>query len=298
MPELSTEEIFRIISSAKTAGVTHISFTGGDVFLRADALEIIQYAWKLGFTTSVVTSGTSFTEDIAKKLKKTRTFIYLSVEASKREVHERIRGKGSWDILLNAVENIKKEDLKFSTVMTLTRQNYTEIAGYISLSKRLGAVRACIIPAMQQGRAEAELILNGYEIVKSLKEIENAARSLKHYVSLWCIPFAPLVINSKWVGNNFCRLSRDIDIDPAGRVLLCDVLDEVLCEINGRSINEIWALQQLHPLTKLIETLPLKCKGCKLAGLCRGGCFARAYLTYNSLVQPDPLCPRINSNFS
>ena len=47
--ELTTQEIFNILSQLREAGVFRINFNGGEPLMRTDFLQIAEYAYSLGF---------------------------------------------------------------------------------------------------------------------------------------------------------------------------------------------------------------------------------------------------------
>lgn len=294
--ELSTDEALGIVESAAKAGVKHIGFSGGEVFLRKDALDVIGRAFGLGMSTSVVTNGTVLSEEIAQRLACYGTRAFLSIDGARKETHERIRGKGTWDAAILAAEKLRKFGVKFSTIMAASKLNRDEPSDYLSLARKLGAKAGCLIPMMPAGRASAESVLKAEEVVTLLQEIEKAANGLKFPVSLWCAPFASLVVKSKYVSANYCRSWADgMDIDPQGNVLLCDVLDIGISNVREKEVLQAWREQENNPLAKSLTRpkLPSPCLDCPLSQECRGGCFARAQLMAGDINAPDPLCPRV-----
>jgi radical SAM protein with 4Fe4S-binding SPASM domain len=248
-------------------------------------------------STSVVTNGSRVNEKVAAELAGCNVFTILSVDGAKKETHERIRGQGAWEFVTSAVSEMHRAGVRFSTVMAVNKFNLAEVSGYLSLAKELGAMAGCLIPVMPTGRASSEIILNPSEMVTVLEDVQEEAERLKFWVSLWCTPFAELVVKSKRVFADFCRTSsQEIDIDPQGNVLLCDVLDIALSNVRSKKVQQAWREQENHPLVKSLsapKTLPHPCLDCPLRKKCRGGCFARSELMAGSIYAPDPLCPRV-----
>lgn len=294
--ELNKDEALRVLEGVAKAGVRHIGFSGGEVFLRKDALDIIERAFGLGMTTSVVTNGTVLSEEIAQGLACYGTLAFLSIDGERKETHERIRGEGTWDAAILAAERLRKFGVKFSTIMAAGKLNYGEGSGNLSLARKLGAKGGCLIPMMPAGRASGESILEAEEMVTLLQGIEKAANELKFPVSLWCTPFARLVVKSKYVFASYCRSAAGgMDIGPHGNVLLCDVLDIVVSNVREKEVLQAWREQENNPLAKSLTRpkLPSTCLDCPLSQECRGGCFARAQLMAGDIYAPDPLCPRV-----
>jgi len=186
--------------------------------------------------------------------------------------------------------------IPFATVMSLNNQNYNEVQAYLSLAKDLGAIQGCLIPVMPTGRARKEMILGPVQVIQTLKEVENTAENLKFPASLWCIPFGRLLVKSKYVSTSYCRLSNnDIEVDPEGNVLLCDIADVKFSNVREKGILKAWREQEADPLVKSVTNPKLSepCSSCELKQECRGGCFARAEVMLGDISAPDPLCPRV-----
>jgi len=294
--EVELSEAVNIVKSAAEAGVKHIGFTGGEVFLRPDIMDLISLASRLGISTNIVTNGSLINDCIAEKLAQYNVFTVLSVDGATREVHEKIRGKGTWNSLLAAVEKLHHFSVPFATVMAMNRLNYRQIPEYIRLASKWQAAAACIIPVMPTGRANKDLVLAPDQVLWTLQVADEAAENLKFPVSLWCMPFASLVTRSQYVLSECCRAEgNEMDIAPGGEVLLCDVLDITVSNVLEKGILEAWREQNEHPLTKAIfnPELPSPCSQCPQKIECKGGCFARAALINGNLYAPDPLCPRV-----
>jgi radical SAM protein with 4Fe4S-binding SPASM domain len=155
-------------------------------------------------------------------------------------------------------------------------------------------MRGCLIPVVPAGRAQKDLILNAEETVDMLYRVEKAAERLNCVVSLWCISFAGLVMNSRKVLFDSCRTSEELDISPQGEVLLCDVLDISLANVR-EGLKTAWRKQEENELNRnLIQPrLSPSYEQCQLRERCLGGCFAQAQLTTGNIYAPAPFCPRV-----
>ena len=294
--ELDEEQALDLVESMANSGIRHIGFSGGEVFLRQDALRIMKRAFELGMSTSVVTNGSLLTEEVAQELADSEVFTFLSIDGARKETHERIRGSGTWSFVTAAVEKLQKFSVRFRTIMAVSKLNYTEVSSYLSLAQEMGALAGCLIPVMPAGRASKELILQPDEMVTVLQSVDETANELRFPVSLWCTPFAKLVVKSSYVSSDSCRQPNgEVDLDPQGNVLLCDVIDIKLSNVRDKSFWEAWQEQETNSLAKSLTKPELTgpCLDCPLGKDCLGGCFARAQLMTGDIHAPDPLCPRL-----
>jgi radical SAM protein with 4Fe4S-binding SPASM domain len=294
--ELNTTEKFLLVKDALQTGIKRISLTGGEVLLQKDSLKLIDYISELGVSVSVFTNGTTLSEEIVRQLAKKQVFVLVSIDGASKESHESLRGAGTWELTMAGTKRLREFGVPFATVMSLHNQNYNEVRAYLSLARDLGATRGCLIPVMLTGRARKEMILGPVQVVQTLKAVENAAENLNFPASLWCTPFGKLLVKSKYVSTSYCRLSdEDLEIDPEGNVLLCDITNVQFSNVREKGILEAWKEQEAAPLVKSLTypELPEPCSSCELKQQCRGGCFARAEVMLNDITAPDPLCPRV-----
>jgi len=292
--ELSFEEVKQLLLRAAQVGVQYINFTGGEIFLRQDALDIIGVASSLGIRTSVVTNGLPLNEEVVKQLARHKVLVFLSLDGADKKIHESIRQKGTWELANQAVDRLKGYGVPFSFVMAVNKVNSFQVRDYLSFAQGKGALAACLIPVFPVGRANREMMLSPEEIETLLYEVDKAVDEIHFPVSLWCLPFAKLKVKSKLVSAGSCRRREGMDIDPGGNILLCDILDITLSHVN-KGLLEAYKEQENSPLMKSLLQPHLKepCLSCPLSKSCRGGCFARAYLLNEDIFSPDPLCPRV-----
>ena len=89
MRELSLEEYRRLLDEIADAGCFWILFTGGEIFARADFLDIYSYAKSKGFLITLFTNGTMITERIADFLAEYRPFaIEITLYGATRQTYD------------------------------------------------------------------------------------------------------------------------------------------------------------------------------------------------------------------
>lgn len=293
--ELKLNEILKALDEAVELGVKRIDFTGGEILLREDVVTILEETKKRGIErVTINTNGTLVSEKIAEVLAKNNIEVYISIDGATKETHENIRGIGTWDKVLKAIELFKSFGIKFYTVFACSKINASEVADYIALSKELGSSKACIIPVLPVGRATRDIILSKEELIDVLHKVENTAKSLKFITEVWCVPFAGLIINSSYTSFFGCRSMDEMDITPTGDVLVCDTVDISFGNVR-EGVAKVWrsliSSELVLGLLRTIETSP--CNNCSIKEICYGGCYARAKFLSNNIYSPDPMCPRV-----
>ncbi|MEE9201707.1 MAG: radical SAM protein [Dehalococcoidia bacterium] len=293
--ELSSEEASELIAEAARVGVQHLGLAGGEPLLRPDLFEIISGARSMGLGVGLVTNGGRVTPAAARALARNGVGVVVSLDGATAQTHDQRRGAGSHRQALSALAHLRQAGVAYRTVMALGPDNYHEVREYITLAHKLGAEAACLIPVMPSGRAGRRSTPTAAQVAGALQAAGGRSQGLGLPLQLWCLPFAPLVMSSDGVSAHPCRGSRSMDIDPAGRILLCDVLDVEVSALRGGGLLRAWREQCRSPVVRRLAGPKLApvCAGCPLAQQCRGGCYARAQLLSGDLYAPDPLCPRV-----
>ncbi|MFZ3214994.1 MAG: radical SAM protein [Candidatus Acidiferrales bacterium] len=120
--ELSLEEYRRLLDEIAAEGCLWILFTGGEIFARADFLDIYAYAKSKGFLITLFTNGTMITPRIADFLAEWRPFaVEITLYGATRETYEALTQiPGSYDRCLRGIRLLldRKLPLKLKTVPT------------------------------------------------------------------------------------------------------------------------------------------------------------------------------------
>ena len=296
IPELELNEKLRVIEEAGELGIDYIGFSGGEPLVHPHFPLLLERCHDLGMVNSIVTNGIALSYERARMLARYDVYVNVSVDGPDARTHELLRGPGTWSRLMKGIGALREAGVDFSMVMAVCRYNYLRSGDYVELAERLGAVRVSLIPVMRSGMAaNSDLLVDSREYAEAVRQAVARAEELGMRLSLWCTPFAPLLTNSPYVGYWSCRQSSIADLDPGGRILLCDVLDFVVARVGRGGLREALIEYETHPLIRKVsepQALPRPCRSCPVANLCMGGCFARAFLERGTLEAADPLCPR------
>ncbi len=294
--ELTGEQRISLIEDAYRAGLRKLDLTGGEVLLFSENLLLIDYICSLGIELTLFTNGTTLDENKAKFLSRYPLRVVMSLDGSRNETHKRIRGEGSWEKALKAASLLWEKRIPFSTITAINDSNFSEIEDQILLAKRLKAEEAVFILTMPAGRASKDMVIDQKSIVGLLKRISSTAHNLKFPVSLWCMPFADLWVDSPYVSVEHCRSQKPeiIDLDPLGNLMLCDVSNVRYSNVLKKGILAALREQSRDPLYLSLFNPKLSepCSQCINRQKCKGGCYARAEI-YGNILGPDPFCPSV-----
>ncbi len=134
--ELTTAEVFSALDTFRGGGVERICFTGGEPFCRNDFVEIVEYAHKEGFQTSVITNGTMIDKKTLLRFKKLGVDLAVSLDGSCKEKNDFIRGEGTFEKVMHFLTLCRECDVFVDIYMTVHSQNITEIVKVGELARK------------------------------------------------------------------------------------------------------------------------------------------------------------------
>lgn len=133
--DFTTQEIIKIIDQCKELGSCHFTIHGGEILLRNDTAEIIDYLKKDKFYVNLVTNGILLPEKIDEVMKVDSLCISLD---GREENNDFNRGKGTYKAIMKAIKLAKQRGLKFNVQATLTKKNVGDIEYLAELAKEIG----------------------------------------------------------------------------------------------------------------------------------------------------------------
>jgi len=123
--ELSTAEVIGILDDLRVLGCKKVHYTGGELFLRKDAVQLVEEAANRGMRTNLTTNGTALDKTRLKALLKVPVrSITLSLDSPVNHVHDRIRGRqGAWKKTVRTLDKLlerrgPKTRIRMNTVVS------------------------------------------------------------------------------------------------------------------------------------------------------------------------------------
>ncbi len=182
------ERLRRILHDAReAAGVSHVSFTGGEPTLHPQLGEVLSTVGEEGMRASLVTNGWHF-DRVWPTLDANRSalsVVALSVDGATRETHDRWRGEGSFDRVIRAFTRCRVGGIPFAVKAVIRRDTVPLIEAIALLASRMGAQAlhfSHVLPA--SGEIESESAMSLEERAHAEQEIALLRRILKMPVAL------------------------------------------------------------------------------------------------------------------
>lgn len=293
---LTLDDLEGLFKSMRRIGTFRLGLTGGEPLLRADLIDIIDLAVEYGLSPCLTTNGLLLTEEIAEELGKRKlAWLNISLEGATPQTHDNIRGKGTFNQVLEKIE-LASKSCRFSLAFTLMKTNYHESRACAKLAKHVGAEAAVFRPLYPVGTASqhSELMLSFSEYLEALDDLAALEKELTTSNVQFCNthPWGPQTrIDSHSIvfsnfgcgaGNLVCSVSASGEVSP------CSYLPSsyVAGNIKEEPLEHIWSKS---PVFKNMRSLKRNnfCGKCESYRICRGGCRARALSMNHSINAPD-----------
>ena len=265
--ELSFTEISRILDEITDAGTLWLLLTGGDPFMRADFLDIYNYAKRKGLILSVFTNGTKVTPRIADYLSEQRPFsIEITLYGATKETYERVTGiPGSYEKCRRGIDLILERNLPLSLKTMVMTLNHRELEQMKSLAKSLGVsfrFDAILNPATDGSARPVNLRLPPKEILEIEKaDPDRVSRWPELYENHQSAPISDRKMYLCGAGK------QGFHIDAAGRLSICMTARKPYFDLRHGSFKEGW--EQFLPQVMAREYSPnFECLSCDLRDAC------------------------------
>jgi radical SAM protein with 4Fe4S-binding SPASM domain len=186
--EMTTAEIKDLLDQMADAGVFYLTISGGEILMRRDFFEILEYARKRTFCIKLKTNGILIRKKEADRIKDLGVeSVQVSIYSHIPEVHDAItKLPGSLEDSIEAIRRLRAHGIHVIMANVLMTQNARDYAGVQQLAAELGAqfiLDPTITPMMDGDRA----ILNLNVDEAALREVfQNGA--LVGNVEEFCAP--------------------------------------------------------------------------------------------------------------
>ncbi|MGK2879477.1 MAG: mycofactocin radical SAM maturase [Mycobacterium sp.] len=298
--ELSTQQCKDIIDELERMQVFYVNIGGGEPTVRSDFWELVDYATEHHVGVKFSTNGVRINEEVAAKLAASDYVdVQISLDGATAEVNDAVRGPGSFDMALRALQNLSDAgftDAKISVVVT--RQNVDQLDEFKNLADRFGATLR-ITRLRPSGRGAdvwdelhptAQQQVQLYDWLVARGENVLTGDSFFHLSGLG----APGAL----AGLNLCGAGRVVClIDPVGDVYACPfaihdrfLAGNILKDTGfGSGFQNVWRHAPLFRELREPQSAGA-CSSCNHFDACRGGCMAAKFFTGLPLDGPDPEC--------
>jgi radical SAM protein with 4Fe4S-binding SPASM domain len=257
-------------------GCYDLTFTGGEMFVRKDALEILDAACAHSFSFRLNTNGSLVDEKVLLRLEKMRPFLQsvdVSFYGSAPETHDALaRRPGSYNMTLRAVKLLKEANFAVVAKYVTMRDNFDGIAQFEQDMRDLN-VPTCVhtgslIPQTDRNRAPLVQLLTDAQYT-ALLESRGGVKGSGQQGSC-----RPGTVRGA--------------ITPEGYISPCEWLtDFKFGNLREQKLAEIWFGPQFQSFRGVLQQ-DAECKTCDLQTGC-SRCPAHSYLETGSILKCAPI---------
>lgn len=266
---LTVKEWTNIFTQLADSGTLFLTFTGGEVLLYPNFLELLKIARNQRFAFRVFTNGTLITREIVKKLSRLDPFeVELSIYASDPGLHDLITGrKGSFQKTFEAIKLLKNEGIKVNLKTPVMTLNQKEVKPLRDLARDLDVlIQFSYVLSPRDDGNPAPLKLQ-------LKTREIRAGLSREYDSGSCPDLTPNP--GRKPGDPICSAGKNsLAISPEGKVYPCVQIRREAGDLRKKKFAEIWrkspVLREIREMTMARVPECLSCRDLGFCSLCPG----------------------------
>lgn len=292
--ELSTEEAKKILDDLRDLQVFYINIGGGEPMVRRDFFELLEYSVANGIGVKFSTNGAFIDEEKARRLAAMDYLdIQISLDGVDAATNDAVRGEGSYDMAIRAMENLKAANFgQFKISVVVTRHNVSQLDQFKALADHYGA-QLRITRLRPAGRG-ADTWHELHPTNAQQREIYNWLLKHGENVLTGDSFFHLNALGESLPGLNMCGAGRVVClIDPIGDVYACPfVIHDEFKAGNVRDeggFAKVWKQSDLFLSLREPQSAGA-CASCGAFDACQGGCMAAKFFTGLPLDGPDPEC--------
>ena len=292
--ELTTEQAKAVLDELRDLQVFYINIGGGEPMVRRDFFELLEHAEHCNIGVKFSTNGAFITPENARRLAAMNYLdIQISLDGADRETNDRVRGEGSYDIAILAMDNLRDASFgRFKISVVMTRDNVSQLDEFKALADSYGA-QLRITRLRPAGR--------GADTWNELHPTAAQQRIIYDWLMLHGEDvltgdsfFHLNAFGDALPGLNLCGAGRVVClIDPLGDVYACPFVihDEFKAGsvLDDGGFTRVWKSSELFTSLREPES-PGACASCGSYDACQGGCMAAKFFTGLPLDGPDPEC--------
>ncbi|MBC2698366.1 MAG: radical SAM protein [ANME-2 cluster archaeon] len=237
-PELSLDEVNRVIDESIELGSYLISFDGGEPMLRHDLADMVRHVDKSRAIATSFSSGYGLTPEKAKELKAAGLYaVRISIDSPRQEEHERVRGRaGSYEDAMKGIDNTLAAGILADMFVVVSPDNIDELEDFYTLAENKGMHEMSLYEIIAVGRwldHEDETI--GPNDVDRLGRFQKEKNKLRDGPRITAFPF--------FMGPDMfgCFAGRRwVHITSGGDVLPCAYTPLKFGNIRDEPLKDIW----------------------------------------------------------
>jgi len=311
--DLPTRQWLDFIDELGRANVMSVCLCGGEAMLRPDFFELVAAIVRNRMRFSILSNGSLINRDVALKLKETGRLdsIQISLDGSTPDVHEIMRGRGSFAPAVGAIRLLKEEGLPVTVRVTVHGKNIHDLPSVSHLLlEEIGLPSFstnAICSLGTHAKYDDDCFLTPRQRLQAMKTLAAIEERYPGRIQALAGPLAewhlfhgmenarkkgePIAGRGRLVGCGCIFTSLAVRAD--GAFIPCITLPSMVLGQMGRdSLVDVWQHTPLLNDLRRRVTIPLdsfaECRGCDYLSSCTGSCAGSAFSLLGEHNRPSP----------
>ncbi len=287
-----------ILNEGKKFGFKYLTLSGGEPFLHQDIDKIIDYADKIGYWIEVTTNAAAITRQRVKAMVNKKLIIRISIHAGNARLHDQIAGGNAFEKLLNAIEELKANDVWFSFSSTVFDANIDEIEDLVKFARDAGGLYIRFQPLSSIYNAR-DIVLGRDFYERLLTSIISISIRFKNFFDFkikndtFMLNPIEILATRRCAGGS----STAMTIDTDRSIIPCPIIppDAKIPGIKFNSVSDFYRMKSLMDdlfNNELLDNLKGECRECVYKTVCYGGCISAKVTRGLEISDAQPLCFR------
>ena len=241
---LSTEQIKRYIDffDVFLHGYS-VCFIGGEVLLRSDLCELIEYCYHRGFLTEIVTNGWELEDKVTELKKSGLSRCFVSIDSPIEKIHDSLRCSGSFKRSIEGIKLLVKNGIIVQIWTYVSKENENDLIrlGVLARELRVQGGVYVFLPVFIGGLdSNSDLTLEERERIRRRVKGHNI---IMHQTNERT--------ECQGGGNDFVAIS------PSGEITCCPVMNVSYGSMDSNNFVDI--LQKMRRDLKDLDDQPCRC---------------------------------------
>jgi PqqA peptide cyclase len=294
--ELSTDDWVRALRQARELGAIQLGISGGEPLMRDDAETIVAEAHKMGYFTTLLTSGVGLTE---QRIAAFRTggldAIQLSFQDSTRELNDFLSSTRTFELKSKVAKLIKQYDYPMVLNVVLHRLNIDHVQKILEMAEAMGAEQVELANTQYYSWAmvNRDHLLPSREQLQRAEAVTNQFRA--HVGNKMKIYFVvpdyyatrPKACMNGW-GSVFLNIAADGMALPCHEARMLPGL--TFPNVKDHDVRWIWYDSPGFNAYRGDSWMKEPCRSCPDKVKDYGGCRCQAFMLTGDATNTDPVC--------
>ncbi|MBF0118852.1 MAG: radical SAM protein [Desulfobacterales bacterium] len=299
--DLNIDHVIKLIDELVEIGGKKITLSGGEPLLYPFIKNVIDYSSK-HLEITMLTNGTLLDKEWAEYLSDKPLHIQISIDGSNSNIHDNIRGKGTFDKIVKSVGYLQNAGLSkhINFCTTIIKQNMDDLANIIKLAEKLEIPLTRFLPLRKIGRANEKWDeisgMNTEEYETLFNYMIEKQKYSKVKITYGSSGFLLHIPDDSLKDYIWCPVGKMITIDIHGNAYPCVLmmrdefkLGNIFKDNLFQIINSDKMLNTCYALSNRRNKI-LKCAKCYWRNFCQSGCMSHALDYKGTVWDTDPFC--------